>query len=117
MTLTPVTGSNRVEEVEIVDDYDTIDNDVEVSEIKKYNCIFCPDDDGSCNCGKCEDCESMMTTLGMNIHIINEHEPNMVYQHFGRDWVMDHRNWISGTYSPIWKQTWKDLNVSEQFML
>ena len=33
-----------------------------------------------------------MTKLGMNIHIINEHEPKMIYKHFGRDWVMEHRN-------------------------
>ena len=57
------------------------------------------------------DCESMMTKLGMNIHIVNEHEPKMIYNHFGRDWVMEHRNWISGTYSPVWNQTWRDLNV------
>ena len=53
----------------------------------------------------------MMTKLGMNIHIIDKHEPKKIYDNFGRDCVMDHRNWISGTYSPVRNQTWRDLNV------
>ena len=100
---------------EEADEPDTVNTekttDFEESKIKNFQCVFCPEDNGYCHCGKCEDCESMRTTLGMNIHIINEHEPKMIYNHFGYDWVMEHRNLISGTYSPVWKRTWRDLNV------
>ena len=107
LNLTPVKSCRREDEAV----NEEITTDIQESEIKHFKCIFCPEDDGYCHCGKCEDCESMITKLGMNIHIINEHEPKMIYNHFGRDWVMEHRNWISGTYSPVWNKTWKDLNV------
>ena len=50
--------------------------------------------EGYCYCGKCEVCESMLTILEINIHIINDHEPKMNYNKFERDWVMKHRKWI-----------------------
>ena len=50
---------------------------------------------------------------GMNIHIINEHEPKMVRAHFEKDWVMKHKQWISGTYDPICNLTWGSLNTKK----
>ena len=90
-----------------------IECEVKESDTKVEPCPFCTEAETAtfCHCGKCEDCESMATQIGMNIHIINEHEPKLIWTHFGKDWVMKHKHWISGTYDPNWNRTWRDLNV------
>ena len=54
-------GCSREDEADTVNKEKT--TDIEESRIKNFKCIFFPGDDGYCHCGKCEDYESMMTTL------------------------------------------------------
>ena len=67
LNLTPVNSCRRGDEAV----NEEITTEIQESEIKHFKCIYCPGNDGYCHCGKCEDCESMMTKIGMNIHIIN----------------------------------------------
>ena len=71
---------------------------------------FCSEDALAkfCQCRNYEECECMVTQLSMNIHIINAHEPKMIWAHFGKDWVMKNKEWIQNDQ---WKQTWRSLNV------
>ena len=93
LTLTPLKKGIREEKV------DNDENTIEDGECdtRKQKCLFCPESDGFC---KWEDCECLMTALGMNIHIIRGHEPNEAYNPFGRDWVMKYKQYICGTFDP-----------------
>ena len=66
------------------------DTEVEESEPNITLCKICPANSGYCLCGKCEECEYFATEKGYNIHIMNDHEPDEVYQHFGMDWINSH---------------------------
>ena len=50
----------------------------------------------------------------MNIHIINAHEPNMIWEHLGIDWVMKNKDWIQHDQ---WKQTWRSLTLNPKTKL
>ena len=110
LTLTPPKLCNREEE--LVDQAEqSFDFEVQVEP-----CLFCPADwyskeNSYCQCGKCEDCETMMTQEWVDIHILNEHEPKIVLRHFGEDWIMKRKHFVYGTHDPNWNKTWKSLNV------
>ena len=89
--------------------FDLVEDDSK-SEYKVEPCPFCSEDELAkfCQCRNYEECECMVTQLSMNIHIINAHEPNMIWAHFGKDWVMKNKEWIQNDQ---WKQTWRSLNV------
>ena len=61
--------------------------------------------------GKCEDCETMSTQIEIDIHILNEHEPSLVWRYFGKEWVMKYKHFVYGTQDPNWNKTWRSLNV------
>ena len=115
LTLTPSKLLGREESEEI---FDQAEKSVEHEESKNKvePCPFCPEnwyskENGYCQCGKCEDCETMSTQIGIDIHILNEHEPSLVWRHFGKDWVMKYKHFVYGTQDPNWNKTWRSLNV------
>jgi uncharacterized C2H2 Zn-finger protein len=71
----------------------------EVKTVDSVNklCPICPIDDGYCHCGSCDECDYSSTEKGMNIHIMNQHMPNEVYEHFGKDWIRTHEHYIQGS--------------------
>ena len=57
-------------------------DDLEESEsVMKSPCPLCPIWI-YCKCGKCEECDYISTEEGINVHIMNDHEPPEVIQHF-----------------------------------
>ena len=115
LTLTPPKLCSREEE--LIDEAEKpFDLEVQESKTKVEPCPFCPADwyskeNGYCQCGKCEDCETMTTQDGIDIHILNEHEPTQVLRHFGEYWIMKRKHYIYGTHDPNWNKTWKSLNM------
>ena len=66
---------------------------------EKALCPICLKNSGYCHCGSCDKCIYFATERGFSIHMMNDHEPNEVVQHFGMDWIKDnfqhiHRNFI-----------------------
>ena len=114
LNLTPPKLCSREEHIDEVEK--SFDFETQESKTKVEPCPFCPEDwyskeNGYCQCGKCEDCETMTTQEGINIHILNEHEPKIVLRHFGEDWIMKRKHFVYGTHDPNWNKTWKSLNV------
>ena len=69
-------------------------------------CPICPDEE-YCHCGMCEECDYMSTEEGLNMHIMNSHNPKEVYDHFGREWIRAHKHLIRGSlelYNRYWKE-------------
>ena len=92
---------HRISQLDGIDDKDL--NHAESEDIKnavQNPCPLCKDGDNFCT-GKCEpDCEECdtvrtFTELDNHIHIMNQHEPKEVLQHFGNDWVTNHMELIS----------------------
>ena len=52
-------------------------------------CPLCQDDHNYCNCGVCDECQYSSTEEGMNIHIMNQHEPSDVVRGLGQQWAKD----------------------------
>ena len=75
------------------------DTEVEESETNITLCKICPANSGYCLCGKCEECEYFATEKGYNIHIMNDHEPDEVYQHFGMDWINSHFKYVKRNFN------------------
>ena len=83
---------HRISQLDGVDDTEL--NRIEVDNNHVQNpCPLCEDGGISCT-GKCEDpcagCEEVrsMTELDIIHHIMNEHEPIEVFNHFGREYVI-----------------------------
>ena len=78
----------------------------EVKTVDSVNklCPICPIDDGYCHCGNCDECDYSSTEKGMNIHIMNQHIQNEVYEHFGKDWIRTHEHYIQGSIAQ--KKLW-----------
>ena len=60
-------------------------------------CPICPENSGYCHCGNYDEWIYFATEKGFSMHMMNDHEPNDVFQHFGMEWVKDnfqhiHRN-------------------------
>ena len=70
-------------------------DDFEESESVKSPCPLCPVW-VYCKCGKCEECDYIATEEGLNVHIMNEHEPPEVIQHFEADWIRNQKHLIKG---------------------
>ena len=89
--------------------FDLVEDDSK-SESKVEPCPFCSEDELAkfCQCRNYEECECMVTQRSMNIHIINAHEPKLIWAHFGKEWVMNNKEWIQNRQ---WNQTWRSLNV------
>ena len=45
-------------------------------------CPLCPEGE-LCICGKCDECDYILSETGFNSHIMNGHEPPDVKKHFG----------------------------------
>ena len=52
--------------------------------------------------GNCEECETLLSE-----HMMNEHEPQKVYQHFGRAWVLGNSHKFNGTQDNNYIKMWK----------
>ena len=68
------------------------------SDLNIKPCTLCPEGE-LCTCGKCEECSYILTEIGLNDHIMNGHEPPDVKQHFGVDWIHQHKHLISRNYA------------------
>ena len=42
-----------------------------------------------CKCGNCEECDNISTEKGLNVHIMNDHEPPEVIKNYEADWIHD----------------------------
>ena len=73
----------------------------EESETKKTVCTLCPENSGYCVCGKCDECEYFATQEGYSIHIMNQHEPTDVFQHYGMDCINKHFKYVKETLSML----------------
>lgn len=67
-------------------------------ELNMKPCPLCPEGE-LCTCGNCEECSYILTEIGLNDHIMNGHEPPDVKQHFGVDWIHQHKHLISRNYA------------------
>ena len=74
------------------------DSEHEESEPKKTLCTLCPENSGNCVCGKCDECEYFATQEGYSIHIMNQHEPTDVLQHYGMDWINKHFKYVKRNF-------------------
>ena len=73
-------------------------DDLEESEsVMKSPCPLCPIWI-YCKCGKCEECDYISTEEGINVHIMNDHEPPEVIQHFKAEWIHNHKHFIKRNY-------------------
>ena len=68
-------------------------DDHEESESVKSPCPLCPVWE-YCKCGKCEECDYISTEEGLNVHIMNDHEPRDVINHFKVDWIQKRKHFI-----------------------
>ena len=64
------------------------DCEINKSDSEKNLCPLCPED--SCHCGKCDECEYIATEEGFSSHMMNDHEPKDVFNHFGIVWINEH---------------------------
>ena len=71
------------------------DCEVEKSFSKKNLCPLCQEECGSCLDGTCEECEYKASEEGYTIHIMNDHDPKDVFEHFGLVWTNDNMKNIS----------------------
>ena len=72
------------------DTYLDFTNDQNTSNLNSvYPCPLCKDDHNYCCCGECEECEYLSTEKGLNIHIMNQHEPSDVVTYLGEQWAKD----------------------------
>ena len=67
--------------------------DLEESESEKTPCPLCPVW-VYCKCGQCEECDNIATEEGLNVHILNDHEPTDVINHFQADWIRERKHFI-----------------------
>lgn len=67
--------------------------DLEESESEKTPCPLCPVW-VYCKCGQCEECDNIATEEGLNVHILNDHEPTDVINHFQADWIQERKHCI-----------------------
>ena len=61
-------------------------------------CPLCPEGE-LCICGKCDECDYILSETGFNSHIMNGHEPPDVKKHFGVKWIHEHKHLISRNYA------------------
>ena len=67
-----------------------------LSDSEKILCPLCSEESTYCGqCGNCEECDFLATEEGFNCHIMNDHEPKDVFQHFGIVWIRDHMKYIN----------------------
>ena len=107
LTFTPVRGSR--DEAETNNSPDKVE-DIHVADSVKKPwtwCPICPDNDGYCHCGSCEECDYVKTEEGLNIHIMNQHEPHEVYNYYGGNWLKAHIHIIHGSLDHYFNQKWK----------
>ena len=71
--------------------------DIEESESDKSPCPLCPVWI-YCKCGNCEECDYISTEKGLNVHIMNDHEPQEVIQHFEANWIHNQKHLIKRNY-------------------
>ena len=65
-------------------------NEQNTSNLSSINpCPLCQDDQNYCSCGECDECQDSSTEDGMNIHIMNQHEPSDVVRGLGQHWAKD----------------------------
>jgi hypothetical protein len=57
-------------------------------------CPLCKDDHGYCCCGVCDECEYTSTEEGLNVHIMNQHEPTDVVTCLGQQWAKDKMSFV-----------------------
>ena len=76
----------------------TIVKDVK-SNISENICPVCPADTGYCKCGSCDECEYFATDEGFSKHLMNDHEPKVVLDNFGRDWVRKQTQYIHKNFN------------------
>ena len=71
--------------------------DIEESESGKSPCPLCPVW-VYCKCGNCEECDYISTEKGLNVHIMNDHGPPEVIQHFEANWIHNQKHLIKRNY-------------------
>ena len=59
-----------------------------------HPCPLCQDDHDYCCCGECDECEFINTEKGMNLHIMNQHEPSDVVRGLGQQWAQDRMSFV-----------------------
>jgi hypothetical protein len=57
--------------------------------IYKHPCHLCRNNEEFCHCGTCDTCEYKKTAVGLNTHIMNDHEPSEVINTFGEQWCRE----------------------------
>ena len=62
-------------------------DEVDRSNSKKELCPLCQEECSSCLNNTCEECEYKATEEGLSCHIMNDHEPKDVFNHFGLVWT------------------------------
>ena len=62
---------------------------------KKELCPLCQEECSSCLNNTCEECEYKATEEGLSCHIMNDHEPKDVTNHFGLVWTNNNMKNIS----------------------
>ena len=61
-------------------------------------CPLCPEGE-LCICGKCDECDYILSETGFNSHIMNGHEPPDVKKHFSVKWIHEHKHLITRNYA------------------
>ena len=99
LILTPLKVTGREEKEDTSTTENIIDCEVKESVAKvSFFCPFCTEDDGYCHCGHCQVCETMLSEVVLNMHIMNDYDLHQVYSHFGRDWVLGNKHLFDGTH-------------------
>ena len=65
----------------------------------KTLCPICPENSGYCQCDSCDECMYFATEKGYSVHMMNDHEPNEVFQHFGMNWVKNNFQYIHKNFT------------------
>ena len=63
------------------------DCEVNSTDSEKNPCPLCPEECGLCENWTCEECEYIATEEGFAVHIMNGHDPKVVFKHFGQLWI------------------------------
>ena len=82
------------------------DCEVNSSEPEKNPCPLCQDC-AHCVNRSCPNCEYLSSNEGFSRHIMNNHEPTDVFQHFGEIWTNNNIGKHSENMDPYHYKKWK----------